>query len=121
MSTKDIISKLIDLSSKVDILLFEKNDNTLKWTLKDIHMVNKIIEDSYINIYEQFCIHIKPLTRNNKYNEIVKETNKLNMKLMILQEIKNNIKQLDTSQKPKRVKKFINNDIIIESFSTNNV
>jgi len=120
MNIEEIFKKLVILSSKIDILLFEKHNNT-KWSLKSKNIVDQLIINYSNKLYDNFSSLIKQYIHNGKCIEINILSGELIDRLKIINDIKENILIFNSLQKPKRIKKIINNDIIIESFSTNYV
>ena len=113
MNTNESLHKIIHLSMQIDIMLFEQNYNTKKWMMKDIDIINNLINNTSEKIYNSFCSDVKTLLNNYNYDKIIVRTGKLNKKMKIVQEIKSLIEIYSIMNK-----KLSNNDAdIIESFS----
>ena len=116
MIAKEIIERIIYLSLKVELMLFEKKQNDVKWMLKTNSL--EIIKNHQQLLHNNFSIRLKILHATQQYESSVAILNLLQSKLIVLDEILKLLKDYDILLK-RNLK--IEDSIIIESFSTNYV
>jgi hypothetical protein len=117
MIAKEIIEKIIYLSMKLELMFFEKRHNNLKWILKLNSL--EIIKNHQKLLHNNYCIRLKILHDTQQYESSISILNLLQSKLILLDEINKLIKNYFFLQK--KYSKQTEENIIIESFSTNYV